>query len=86
MFWEVSGNGSEVIGLLWNLSLFGILHRVILFRDIYFLHCTLLVTLVICLLFLAVVSVSNTQAKTPHDHTIIVVSNTGSTYVARWFS
>ena len=56
MFWEVSGIGSEVIGLLWNWLLFGILHRVILSRVIYFLHCTLLVTLVFHLLFLSFVS------------------------------
>ena len=54
MFWEVSGIGSEVIGLL-EFAMFGILHRVILSRVIYFLHCTLLVTLVFCLLFLTLV-------------------------------
>ena len=37
------------------MSLFGILHRVILSRVIYFLHCILLVTLVFCLLFLNLV-------------------------------
>ena len=38
--------------------------------------------------FLAVVSVSNTQDKTPPvpgSTIILVVSSTGSTYVARWF-
>ena len=45
MFWEVSRIGSEVIELLWDLSLFGILHRVILSRVISYLHYTLLVTL-----------------------------------------
>ena len=45
MFWEVSGIGTEVIGLLWNLPL---LYLVILSRVISFLHCTLWVTLVFC--------------------------------------
>ena len=65
MFWEVCWIGSEVIGLLWNLALFGILHRVIISRVICFLDCTLLVTIVSVscfrLLFLTIGFVSNTQ-------------------------
>ena len=76
----------------WTLVvIFGMLHRVVVSRVIYFLHCTLLVTLVFSLLFsvscfrlwfLTVVSVSNTQGKTPPvpGSTIALVSNTGSTY------
>ena len=52
MFWEVSGIGTEVIGLLWNFTIFGTLHQVILSQVIPFLDCTLLVTpLVFLLLF-----------------------------------
>ena len=50
MFWEVSGIGTEVIGLFVEFAIFGVLHRAILSRVISFLDCTLWVTLVICLL------------------------------------
>ena len=59
MFWEVSGVGTEVIGLLWNLPFLeystGLLFLG-LFLTLIVPSGSLLVTLVFCLLFLSLVS------------------------------
>ena len=85
MSWEVSGIGTEVIGLLWpflecftgSLFLELFISFIVPSWPLLFSHSC----------FLPVVSVSNTQGKTPlvPGSTIALVSNTGSTYAARWF-
>ena len=59
MFWEVSGVGTEVIGLLWNLPFLEYstgLFFLGLFLTLIVPSGSLLVTLVLCLLFLSLVS------------------------------
>ena len=91
MFWEVSGIGSEVIGLLWNMSYLEY-STGLLFLGLFLSFIVLLLFFsfghsCFWLWFLTVASVSNTQginstSSWVYDHTNAC---TGSTYVARWF-